>query len=137
MLYEGYRGPEIGVSLWQQRDDDWRRQQKYVIRSQDDWAQMPIAKNWSTATVSHIKTNTPTKGSVYELKSFGELVYIGQAGNLQRRLLEHLNDREPNYYWYKRAHGLFTTPEKLETKHLNQYEAKHGRLPRWNQRDTR
>lgn len=39
VLYEGYRGPEIGVYLWQQQDGDWRRQQKYVIRSQDDWEQ--------------------------------------------------------------------------------------------------
>lgn len=36
VLYEGYRGPEIGVYLWQRRNGDWRRQQKYVIRSQDD-----------------------------------------------------------------------------------------------------
>lgn len=39
VLYEGYRGPEIGVYLWQRRNGDWRRQQKYVIRSQDDWEQ--------------------------------------------------------------------------------------------------
>ena len=37
VLYEGYRGREIGVYLWQHRDDGWRRQQKYVIRSGDDW----------------------------------------------------------------------------------------------------
>jgi hypothetical protein len=39
VLYEGYRGLELGVYLWQRRDGDWRRQQKYVIRSQDDWEQ--------------------------------------------------------------------------------------------------
>jgi len=39
VLYEGYRGPEIAVYLWQQKDGDWRRSQKYVIRSQDDWEQ--------------------------------------------------------------------------------------------------
>lgn len=39
VLYEGYQGTEIGVYLWQNRDDDWRRSQKYVIRSQDDWEQ--------------------------------------------------------------------------------------------------
>lgn len=39
VLYEGYRGPEIGVYLWQNRDGEWRRQQKYVIRSLDDWEQ--------------------------------------------------------------------------------------------------
>lgn len=39
VLYEGYRGPEIAVYLWQNRDEGWRRQQKYVIRSLDDWEQ--------------------------------------------------------------------------------------------------
>jgi hypothetical protein len=39
ILYDGYRGPEISVYLWQHRDGDCRRQQKYVIRSQDDWEQ--------------------------------------------------------------------------------------------------
>lgn len=39
VLYEGYRGLEIGVYLWKNQDGDWRRQQKYVIRSQDDWDQ--------------------------------------------------------------------------------------------------
>lgn len=39
VLYEGFRGPEIGVYLWQDRDDDWRRKQKYVIKSKDDWEQ--------------------------------------------------------------------------------------------------
>lgn len=37
VLYDGYRGREIGVYLWQDRDGEWRRQQKYVIRSADDW----------------------------------------------------------------------------------------------------
>lgn len=37
VLYEGYRGTEIGVYLWQNQDGDWRRSQKYVIRSKDDW----------------------------------------------------------------------------------------------------
>lgn len=39
VLYDGYRGPEIAVYLWQQREGEWRRQQKYVIRSLDDWEQ--------------------------------------------------------------------------------------------------
>ncbi len=37
VLYEGYRGPEIGIYLWQDQDEDWKRSQKYVIRSQEDW----------------------------------------------------------------------------------------------------
>lgn len=38
ILYEGWRGPEIAVYLWQANDDGgWRRKQKYVVRSLDDW----------------------------------------------------------------------------------------------------
>lgn len=37
VLYEGYRGREIGDYLWQKRNDGWKRQQKYVVRSVDDW----------------------------------------------------------------------------------------------------
>jgi hypothetical protein len=39
VLYTGYRGPAIGVSLCQRRNGAWRRQQTYVIRSRDDWEQ--------------------------------------------------------------------------------------------------
>lgn len=39
VLYEGYRGTEIGVYLWKNQAGDWRRQQKYVILSEDDWEQ--------------------------------------------------------------------------------------------------
>lgn len=35
--YNGFRGDEVGVYLWKNKDGDWRRQQKYVIRSNDDW----------------------------------------------------------------------------------------------------
>lgn len=38
VLYEGFRDrPEIGLYLWKMQDDEWRRQQKYVIRSREDW----------------------------------------------------------------------------------------------------
>lgn len=37
VLYEGFSGREIGVYLWKQTEDRWKRQQKYVIRSEDDW----------------------------------------------------------------------------------------------------
>lgn len=98
---------------------------------------MPIGKKWSKATASHIKKNVPEKGGVYELRSFGELVYIGKASNLRNRLLLHNRDRSPNYYRYTVARGWFTSPKDYEDKHLTQYERKHGKLPRWNKNDTR
>lgn len=37
VLYEGFSGREIGIYLWKQTEDRWKRQQKYVIRSEEDW----------------------------------------------------------------------------------------------------
>jgi hypothetical protein len=37
VLYKGFSGREIGIYLWKQTGDSWKRQQKYVIRSKDDW----------------------------------------------------------------------------------------------------
>jgi excinuclease UvrABC nuclease subunit len=62
-----------------------------------------------------VKSNAPAKGGVYELKSFGNLVYIGKASNLRRRLLEHLNERNPNYFRFKKA-GFFKRPSSMEKK---------------------
>lgn len=97
---------------------------------------MPIDKKWSKATTSHIRENAPTSKGIYELKSFGNLVYIGMGENIQRRLLQHLSERDPNYYRFKKA-GFFTSEKSLEDKHLTAYEDKHGRLPSWNDNDTR
>jgi len=97
---------------------------------------MPIAKNWSRANSTHIKNNAPTKSGVYELKSFGKLKYIGHASNIQRRLLEHLSERDPNYYRFEAA-GFFSSSKKMEDKHLTRYERKNGSLPPWNDNDTR
>jgi GIY-YIG catalytic domain. len=78
----------------------------------------------------------PESGGVYELKSFGNLVYIGMAKNLRRRLLEHYRDKNPNGFRYKKA-GFFGSPKKMEDKHLTQYGSTDGELPPWNTDDTR
>jgi hypothetical protein len=97
---------------------------------------MPITKNWSTATPAHVRQHVPAKGGVYELKAFGELVYIGQASNLQRRLLTHLNERNPNYYRYDTA-GFLGSPQRMERDELTQYGGTDAALPPWNDRDPR
>lgn len=94
---------------------------------------MPIAKKWSRATPGNIESHAPMSSGVYELKAFGKLVYVGRASNLQHRLLEHLNQRNPNYYRYETA-GLFQRPSSMEAEHLEVYESKHGKLPPWNER---
>lgn len=97
---------------------------------------MPISKNWSRADAQHIKANAPTKGGVYELKAFGDLVYIGKASNLRRRLLEHLNQRNPNYYRFETA-GFFQRPGRMERQHLEAYGSTESETPPWNQRVPR
>jgi len=97
---------------------------------------MPISKRFSTASKGHIKNNAPTSSGIYELKCFGKLVYIGRASNLQRRLLEHLSERDPNGYRFKKT-SFLQRPKSLEDKHLTRYEEKHGSLPPWNNNDTR
>lgn len=97
---------------------------------------MPVSKKWSPATRAHIKANAPTSSGVYELKSFGELVYIGRARNLQSRLLEHLNQRNPNYYRFETA-GFFSSAASMETEHLDSYGYTKSAMPKWNQRDPR
>lgn len=36
LLYEGFGERNIGIYLWK-KDEDWKRQQKYVVRSEDEW----------------------------------------------------------------------------------------------------
>lgn len=97
---------------------------------------MPISKRFSSASKEKIRNSVPEKKGIYELKSFGKLVYIGKAKNLRTRLLSHYRDRKPNKFRYKKA-GWLSSRKKMEDKHLTQYEEKHGELPPWNTDDTR
>lgn len=97
---------------------------------------MPIGKKWSRASAQHVKSYAPTSGGVYELKAFGELVYIGKANNLRRRLLEHLNERSPNYYRFQKS-SFLQSPSRLEKKHLAAYGSSDTEMPAWNNRDPR
>lgn len=97
---------------------------------------MPINGRFTKASTDKIKRDVPKKGGVYELKAFGEHVYIGKADNLQRRILEHYSSSNIAGYRYETA-GLFSSPKGLEDKHLTKSEERHGRLPKWNNNDTR
>lgn len=37
VLYNGFSGRKVGIYLWKQNGDGWKRKQKYVIESEDDW----------------------------------------------------------------------------------------------------
>lgn len=96
---------------------------------------MPIPKRWSTATRSKIEADVPPSPGVYELRCFGQLCYIGHSSNLQRRLLTHLSQRDPNKFRVETCpHGR---SKRLEDEHLSRYEDRHGELPPWNRADTR
>jgi hypothetical protein len=99
---------------------------------------MPIAKNWSKMNRSKIKQAVPADGGAYELTSFGKqrALYIGQTDNLQRRLIEHLEEKNPNRFRYKKA-GFLQSPKSMEKEMLNNYEEKYGELPPWNTQDPR
>ena len=98
---------------------------------------MPIPKKWSRATKDQIVRTVPEKGGVYELKAFGELVYIEKADhNLRGRLLDHVRERDPNSFRFETA-GFFQSPSRMERKHLVAYgnsdsatPPRNNRLPR-------
>lgn len=98
---------------------------------------MPIKKKWSRATKEQVVNSVPEKGGVYELKAFGELVYIGKAdSNLRSRLLDHVRQRSPNGFRFETA-GFFSSPSRMERKHLTAYGSTDTELPSWNNRNPR
>ncbi|QIB75711.1 GIY-YIG nuclease family protein [Halogeometricum borinquense] len=94
---------------------------------------MPIKKNWSKATKQQIKSKVPEKKGIYELKSFGEVKYVGSSSDLRRRLLEHLDDRNPNYYRFKKL-GFFSSLKNAEREHYDRHVDKYGQPPTWNEK---
>jgi len=92
---------------------------------------MPISKPFTKATEAKVRNRVPQKSGVYELKSFGEIKYIGSSNNLQDRLLTHLSERNPNGFRFKTA-GFLSSHTKMERKHYDRYVEKYGSSPDWN-----
>lgn len=92
---------------------------------------MPINGQWRRASADHVRLNVPNAPGVYELRSFGRLVYLGYAENLRAALLHHLGSRSATGYRYERP-GLLSSAERLYAAHRDAYERRHGRLPPWN-----
>lgn len=99
---------------------------------------MPIRKKWSKMRRAQIKKKAPRKAGVYELTSFGRdrAMYIGATDNLERRLLEHLSESNPNRFRFKKA-SLLQSPKSMEKRHFTKYENKYGETPPWNTQDPR
>ena len=55
--------------------------------------------NWWLLSEENVRRFVPTSAGVYVLRDRGErksVVYVGQAENLEQRLLQHLAPNEPN-----------------------------------------
>jgi len=96
---------------------------------------MSIHKEWRPASKDHVSLNVPSEPGIYELKSFGTLVYVGRADDLAAALSETLDRRTPNYYRY-RTLDLMEDLDEVHEEHLSHYEAEHGQPPAWNRSEN-
>ncbi len=82
----------------------------------------------------------PKECGCYVLSSLeGEIFYIGLSNNIHRRFQEHLESSEKTSktafgkaIWFSYLLCDKLNLEKLERTWLNEYQAKHGKLPIWN-----
>lgn len=96
---------------------------------------MPIHSSWRPASAEHVRLNVPHEAGVFEVKSFGNLVYIGKADDLKAALLALLEERSPNYYRIETPELLASVAD-LHERHLHRYEREHGGLPAWNESEA-
>ncbi|MFT4890262.1 MAG: hypothetical protein ACI9YT_001176 [Halobacteriales archaeon] len=96
---------------------------------------MPIHSSWRPASAEHVRLNVPQEAGVFELKSFGNLVYIGKADDLKAALLELLDERSPNYYRIETPE-LLASVDDLHERHLHRYQREHGGFPAWNESEA-
>ncbi|MFI5259533.1 MAG: GIY-YIG nuclease family protein [Candidatus Limnocylindrales bacterium] len=79
----------------------------------------------------------PDRSGVYSLHSKSKTVYIGESGQLQTRLLQHLTGRgtpgceTADQYKYELVSGEKARKSR-EAALLREYRAMHRRLPRFN-----
>jgi len=61
---------------------------------------MMLSVDWNTIPYrfneDQVKGVVPEKEGIYRLSNTEGVFYVGQSDNLQRRLLEHLSDKEEN-----------------------------------------
>lgn len=92
---------------------------------------MPIQKRWTKATVENVESRAPEGKGVYELKSFGELVFVGYSRFLRRDLAEVVSRQTPNYFRFQRIEY----PEearRVAARHFDRFVETNGTRPRWN-----
>jgi excinuclease UvrABC nuclease subunit len=84
-----------------------------------------------------IIAGAPDNAGIYALWQDDELIYVGRAmaaGTIRERLAEHFHrrlcpctEKATHYSW-----ELSLRPAAREAELLQEYEAKHGKLPRCN-----
>jgi predicted GIY-YIG superfamily endonuclease len=98
---------------------------------------IPKAETQSVFDILHIR-QMPEMSGCYILTNFhGEIIYIGLAKNLRKRVLQHLENPEKNtitksgkiYYIYYKVLDNELKINQLERGWLNEYELVHGGLP--------
>lgn len=93
-----------------------------------------------------VRNEVPKQAGVYWLRSYGDIVRIGQSENLRRRLLDY-SSKQPNKFHYQtvseyfRRHNGITRPpttsvnrlvNKMEHTEFEWHKRKYGGLPPWN-----
>ena len=89
---------------------------------------------WYSFTLSNLELVPQTSG-VYCLGVSNDIIYIGSSGNLRERLTDHYYTDDP---CIKQASQFAIEPctnyREIERQRLLEYQRRHGRLPRCNDR---
>lgn len=99
---------------------------------------MPISKRWSKFNASKIADAPDTIGWYELADNSGHVLYIGE-GNIRSRLEEALSGGSSpkpgtGQFRYKETNSK-RRAEQREREELKQFKEKHGKLPRYNDRD--
>jgi hypothetical protein len=92
---------------------------------------MPIQKRWSKATVENVRERAPAGKGVYELKSFGELVFVGYSRFLRDDLAEVVERQTPNYFRFQTV-SFPAEARRVARRHYDRFVETNGSPPRWN-----
>jgi len=92
-----------------------------------------IGYSWAQERDFHDQDHYPEEPGVYRLKRGGEIVRIGEGGNIKDRLLVHLRDHKDKV----EAYDFEIVPDSKERKEeqkrlLNSFRSVVGRLPELN-----
>lgn len=98
-----YETEEIMVYLWQEVDGDWRRRQKYTIKSEERWDDEVEVIESIVDTPTESKTDQTPKDSAFESRASGDSTSEDDSHTqpdefkqLSRELEKHLSEDATN-----------------------------------------